>query len=546
MTKPKPNASLLEAERQLLAAKRLLAAQKSRENFLDFVQLMMPDPEHLDRPDRSRFEVAPHHRLLSEALEKVERGEILRLCISLAPRHGKSEMCSRMFPSWFIGKDPYRQVILAGASGDFATAEFGRKIKNIVTSPMYRQVFPKTSLYGGSKSVENLVFTEGGNIKSIGKGAQVVGRGADLLVIDDPISGIEEAMSPAEREKLWNWFTADAMSRLMPGGRVIVIHQRWHNSDLIGRLVDPECPDYDPEVASKWTHIKLPAVIDSPNLSEALGIPLEIQTDPEITAQFGTAPVSALWPSRFGLKFFAELRRQNPKSFEALYRGTPRLEEGEFFKGEWLKGYKAHELPKNLRKYMAGDFAVSTRQTADKTCLIPVGVDEDGIIWILPDVVWRRMDAEDTVEAIISMIQRHNPLYFWAEKGHISQSIGPFLRKRMMEENANCSIVEKTPSRDKMTRAQAFNALVSLGRVRFPTFAPWWRDAETEILRFPEGSHDDFVDCAAWIGIGLSMQVNAPKIKPRDTGPREGTLGWVKSATKWEEKQKRLAFAEGF
>jgi predicted phage terminase large subunit-like protein len=332
----------------------------------------------------------------------------------------------------------------------------------------------------------------------------------------------------------------------MPGGRVIVIHQRWHNSDLIGRLVDPECPEYDPEIASKWTHVKLPAVIDSPNLAEALGIPLEVQTDPEITAQFGTDPVSALWPERFGLKFFAELRRQNPKSFESLYRGTPRLDDGEFFKAEWFKAYKAHELPKNLRKYLAGDFAVSTRQTADKTCLLPCGVDEDGVIWILPDVVWRRMDSETTTEAIIELIKRHSPLFFWAEKGHISQSIGPFLRKRMQEDGAVCNIVEKTPAKDKMTRAQAFNALVSLGRVRFPTFAPWWRDAETELLRFPEGGHDDFVDAAAWLGIGLSMLVSAQASKPKSKGPSECSLDWVKYSTKWESKQKRLGASDGF
>jgi predicted phage terminase large subunit-like protein len=546
VTKKPDNQEIAAYQKKVAAAKRLLAAQKSRTSFLDFARLMMPDIEDVDNPDKSRFLVAPHHRLLAEALEKVSRGEILRLCISLAPRHGKSEMCSRLFPAWFLGQDPYRQIILAGASGDFATAEFGRKIKSIVTSPMYRQVFPKASLHGGSKSVENLVFTEGGNIKSIGKGAQVVGRGADLLVIDDPISGLEEAMSPSEREKLWGWFTSDAMSRLMPGGRVIVIHQRWHNSDLIGRLVDPECPEYDPEIASKWTHVKLPAVIDSENLSTALGIPLAVQTDPEITAQFGTNPISALWPERFGLKFFAELRRQNPKSFEALYRGTPRLEEGNFFKGEWFKGYKPHELPRNLRTYMAGDFAVSTKQTADKTCLIPVGVDEQGTVWVLPDVVWRRMDAEATVEAIIDMVKRHKPLYFWAEKGHISQSLGPFLRKRMQEEGANCAIVEKTPVKDKLTRAQSFNALVSLGRVRFPTFAPWWRDAEAEMLRFPEAAHDDFVDCAAWLGIGIAMQTKASKPRQKDTGPREGTLAWIKGASKWEAKQKRLAMADGF
>ncbi len=813
------------------AAERVLRVKKAATNILEFIQLMMPDPTDPDDNSKSRFEIAPHHRLMAEALEKVAKGEILRLCISVAPRHGKSEMFSRMFPAWFLGQDPYRQVIVAGASTEFATTEFGRKIKHIVTSPMYRQVFPLASLDGGSASVENLVFTEGGNIKSIGKGAQVVGRGADCvvgdtllvtnlgeipiknivesptsykvlsfneqtkapefrdvtafasrstawiyrittttgrvvevtgehpiyngqsytkadslapgdtvllslrggsnqgcgrlseessegaqgvllykslcvpplqrearqdrealprvresnldseggqhllhsrvpcddaaeaqsrdesevghdtvsslrngdtandscvhskdllegvyeqgafraderqgelklhartcrvstpipglsecvakvgsdhsetrppqvcdlrlgreiartscglqppeqleeesgcylpslplgtsrsgafstqtdtvalverirrdcpvfniqvegnenffangvlthncLICDDVISGIEEANSPSERQKLWDWFTTDAMSRLMPGGRVIVIHQRWHNSDLIGRLVDKDCPDYDPKIAKLWTHIKLPAVIENPKLAEALGIPLEVQTDPDIVDQFGDQPIAPLWGSRYGLKFLSEIRRPNPKRFEALYRGTPRLDDGEFFKAAFFKPYKANELPTNLRKYMAGDFAVSTKQRADKTCIVPAGVDEDGTIWILPDVVWRRMSTDATVDAIIALIKRHKPLFFWAEKGHISQSFGPFLKKQMRAEKAFCSIIEKTPSKDKLTRAQAFQAMCSMEQVRFPTFAPWWKEAEAELLRFDGqgGGHDDF------------------------------------------------------
>jgi predicted phage terminase large subunit-like protein len=877
----------------LLAAQRMLHIKRSQVNVLDFIRLMMPDTEDPDDVTKSRFLIAPHHRLLAEALQKVADGSLKRLCISLSPRHGKSEMFSRMFPAWFLGKNPRAQVIVAGASTDFAVSEFGRKIKQIMTSPMYAQVFPNASLDGGSASVENLVTTEGGNIKSIGKGAQIIGRGADCvvgstlittnlgmipikdllfsssshkvlcyneqtkatefrsikaiasrcatwiyritthsgrvlevtgehpiyngetyikadslaagdrlllslpvadhktsgglqktrferalgvllheslrlsslqretgearetlsrgvrnssidkasegdvllagvqgspicetagreegphvgevwnssmpslrgdyrtetsnpqsegvlesvceqgtrradvgeresgihprsrqnsvllerdasrlgspreentssrrgamrsmrsksarstfgraphrfepvqqryyqprdvvrplshfiarggafqtqedfvsvvervrqdcpvynlqveehenffangilthncLICDDLVAGIDEANSPTERQKLWDWFTTDAMSRLMPGGRVVVIHQRWHNSDLIGRLVDPDCPEYDPRVAKLWTHIKLPAVIDSPKIAEALGIELKAQTDPDIVDQFGEKPIAALWQDRYPLAFLAEMKRPNARRFEALYQGRPRLDEGNFFKLEWLRPYRPEDLPKNLRKYLAVDFAISTKQTADKTCIVAAGVDDQGIVWILPNIFWERSNADGIVSGLLSAMKLHKPLMVWAEKGHISQSLGPVIRKRMIEENTFCAIVDRTPVRDKLTRAQAFNAMCAMGRVRFPVFAHWWRDAESEILRFPEGARDDLIDALAWLGSGLQQLVPASQLKPAQHSgtPKTGTLAWVKQSSASEERRKRSAFSQGF
>jgi predicted phage terminase large subunit-like protein len=368
------------------------------------------------------------------------------------------------------------------------------------------------------------------------------------LICDDLVAGIDEANSPAERQKLWDWFTTDAMSRLMPGGRVVVIHQRWHNSDLIGRLVDPDCPEYDPRVAKLWTHIKLPAVIDSPKIAEALGIELKAQTDPDIVDQFGEKPIAALWQDRYPLAFLAEMKRPNARRFEALYQGRPRLDEGNFFKLEWLRPYRPEDLPKNLRKYLAVDFAISTKQTADKTCIVAAGVDDQGIVWILPNIFWERSNADGIVSGLLSAMKQHKPLMVWAEKGHISQSLGPVIRKRMIEENTFCAIVDRTPVRDKLTRAQAFNAMCAMGRVRFPVFAHWWRDAESELLRFPEGAHDDFVDSVSWLGSGLQQLVPASALKPAQHHgtPKTGTLAWVKQSSASEERRKRSAFSQGF
>jgi predicted phage terminase large subunit-like protein len=543
----KQRAQMLESQQmQLKAAKRLLKAKKAHSTFLDFVEFMMPEPADPDDSEKSRFDVAPHHRLLAEALEKVERGEILRLIISMPPRHGKSEMCTRMFPAWFLGKDPYRQIALVGASETFAQDEFGRKIRNYVVSPQYLQVFPRASMTRGSKGVGNIVFNEGGNIKSIGKGGQLVGRGADLLVVDDPYANSEEALSDNERKKLWQWFTSDAMSRLMPGGRIIIIHQRWHSDDLTGRIMDPQHPDHDPEIAAKWTHLVIPAVIDSKPLADAFGVVLEKQHDKDVVAQFGEKPIRALWPERFGLKFFAELRRQNPRSFNALYQADPILDEGDYFKAEWLKEYHGPP-PRNLRKYSASDHAVSEAQSADSSCFGTVGVDENDEIWVMPDLFWEQAAADKAVDEWIGIMKRHKPMFWWAEKGHISKSIGPFLRKRMREEKTYGAIIEMTPVKDKQTRARSIQGRMAMGMVHFPASAPWWQKARTELLRFPHAKNDDFVDFMSWIGIGLDTQVAAQRTsEPISDRPRSGTLAWVKEGSRRRDRELSMRRAGGF
>jgi predicted phage terminase large subunit-like protein len=544
----RPDAAQVEAySRTVKAAERMLRLRQAQTNFISFAQMMMPDLLEPEDHTKSRFQVAAHHRVIADALEKVQRGEILRLCISLPPRHGKTEMATRMFPAWFLGKNPYSQVILAGASGEFAESEFGRKIKAIVQSPQFKQVFPLASLGGGSKAVGNIVFKEGGNIKSIGKGAQVVGRGADLFVLDDPYANAEEAESPTERKKLWEWFTSDAMSRLMPGGRFVIIHQRFHEDDVIGRLTDPKHPNYDPEIAAKWTHLNLPAVIDNPKLAEVFDVELKPSDNPDVVSQFGLKPIAPLWPDWYGLEFFAELKRQNAKKFSALYMGNPAPEDGDYFKKEWLVTYKPDELPVNLRKYSAGDFAVSTAQSADETVVGSVGVDDVGDLWILPEIFWGRHPADETVDGMVDIIRRDKPIFMWAENGHISKSIGPFLNKRLLEEQLYCAIIEMTPSKDKQTRARSIQGRMAMRRVHFPEFAWWWEKAKQQLLKFPAATHDDFVDFISWIGIGLGSQVNAARAtNNNDKQPESGTLAWVKMADQHRRERALAAHNGGF
>lgn len=521
-------AALAEYEKTIVAAKRRLRLTKASQDLIDFSCLMMPDPTDPDNSDISRYLPSKHHRVIAAALQEVERGNILRLIITMPPRAGKSELASKKFIPWLLGRDPYRHVIFATYNETFAE-DTGRAVRDCMKTKLYRQAFPSCGLRPGSAAADRVQTNEGGIAAFVGVGGSITGRGADFLLIDDPVKDREQADSPTERNKQWEWFTQVAMTRLMTAGsRVVIIMTRWHEDDLIGRITDPSNPCYNEQEARNWKILALPAIAQ--------------ENDP-----MGRTPGESLWPERFPVEFLENARRLNPRGFSALYQGKPTPEDGEFFKKEYLKTYKADELPKNLRIYCASDHAVSTKQDRDPTVLLAAGVDEDGVIWVLPDLWWRREQTDKVVEAMIAMMKRHKPLFWWAESGHISKAIGPFLRKRMIEQDAYCSIIEMTPVKDKQTRAQSIQAMSSLGRVRFPSFATWWPDAEQELLKFPASRHDDFVDALAWIGLGLNLQHRAsPVIAPVPSGPRPGTIAWVKNQTRRSEASKRLAYRDGF
>lgn len=511
------------AEMQLKATRRLLATKKAKDSLIEFVRLMMPSPEDPDSACLSRYIVATHHQVLAAALEAVERGELPRLIITLPPRHGKSQIASKAFPAWFMGRDPYRQLIVASYSAEMAE-DFGRTVREYMQTPTYQQIFPGCSLRKGGAASDRVETKEGGIGVFVGAGGALTGRGADVLLIDDPVKHREDANSATMRDKLWGWFTDVAMTRLMGGmGRVVIIQTRWHEDDLVGRLTDPTNRHYNAENAAMWKIIAFPALAE----------------DDDIMGRKRDEP---LWPERITFKFLDSQRRLSPKGFAALYQGRPAPEDGDFFKKEWMTTYQPNELPRNLRKYCSSDHAVSLAQDRDPTVLIPCGVDEEGTIWILPDVWWRRAETDDVVDAMMELMSQHKPLIWWAERGHISKAIGPFLRKRMQEEAVYCAIDEVVPVKDKQTRAQSIQGRMSMGKVRFPGFSPWWEAARQQMLTFPAGKNDDFVDAIAYIGLGLGRMATATAPRKPINTARVGSIEWVKASsiqTKHQSEMKK-------
>jgi len=528
-------------ERELELLLRLQRARECQHDLLKFTQFTMPDPEDPNDINRSRYEATKVHRVLAATLDSFFEDRLLfadgsvcdYLIVALPPRIGKTELCTKRTTAKYLGKYPAQHVAVAAYS-DTLAQEFGGETRAIMHTPQFKQVFPAFKLRRGGNAKDNLETVDGGRALFVGRGGALTGRGANVLIVDDLYKDFEEARSKAYRDQTWNWFVNVAMTRLMKrrlsdgrmsNAKVLVVMTRWHSDDIIGRLTDPRNDNYigDSE-ASQWKIIRLPAFAED--------------NDP-----LGRKPGELLWPERFDERRLRSQRNLNPLTFEALYQQRPTVADGVLFRRETFQFYD--KLPENLRFYAASDHAVGTNQRNDPSCLIKVGVDAQDNIYIV-DADWRRMPTDVAVEAMLTMAGGSmRPLLWWAERGHISKSIGPFLRKRMQETSTYINLVEVTPATDKEQRAQSIAARVAMGKVYFPRNAVWTERAVNELLAFPNGNHDDFVDALAYIGLGLESQYGR-KTPAKPKAPEYGTLAYLKANDKAVKEREARAWRGGF
>jgi predicted phage terminase large subunit-like protein len=273
---------------------------------------------------------------------------------------------------------------------------------------------------------------------------------------------------------------------------------RWHEDDLVGRLTDPENPHYLKAEARKWKIIDLPALAEQDDmLGRTLGEPL--------------------WPERFSAEWLNDRRTADPDGFSALYQGRPTVKEGSFFTTSMILEYDpATDLPprEEMEFYCTADLAVSINQNNDRTCLLTVGVDKHDNIYVMPDLVWTRIQADQIVEQMCRLMKTHDPVALFSEHGQITNTLGPFLRKRMAELDIHTHVSEIAPRGDKQSRAQAIMGRMAMGKVFFPRTAPWFQRAKEEMLKFPKSSRDDFVDALAYIGMALNQLRTGTKADP--------------------------------
>lgn len=538
-------ATLTDEEVRQLEAYKAAAGQRecyarARTDFLAFCRLMTPDRNAPTDVTRTEFMEPAHIRLIAEALTRIANGTLFRLIVTMPPRHGKSETITRLFPCFYVGRDPTREVILASYNQDFAERSFGKKIQRIMNSPRYLEVFPRAGFEGGSKAVDSMMLAEGGHIMSAGRGGSITGLGAHLFVIDDPLKNQSEAESETILSDLWEWFTKTAITRLYAIGAMIIVATRWNEDDLIGRLTDPEHPEYDPSIAKGWTVLHLPAIFE--------------QEHSKIAKALGKKVGDTLWPEMgFDRAYMEEHRKLSEQAFSSLYQGDPSPMDGDQFKVDWLVEHKDPDSPVNgkrwpkkedLNFYGASDHGVSLKTRADPTVIGCVGVDENHEIWVMPDLEWDKMPTDKTVDAIIAKIKFYKPFTWWLEDELISKSFGPFLFKRIAEERAYYTVIDPSnPGKDKVKRAQSIRGLMAYKRVHFPAWAHWWRPARKQLLNFPNGAQDDFVDWLSWIGTGIMKMAPGEPVTEGVIPPHQipGTIAWIKHQTARQERTQRRA-----
>ena len=453
------------------AAQEILARDNAAERLIDFATYTFP-----------QYQVAEHHRLIAETLERVESGEIDRLLVSMPPRSGKSELVTKRFPAWYLGRNPDRQVITASYNSDLA-GDFGRQVRNIFRQKEFQNVF-SVRLAEDSQAANRWNTEQGGSYVAAGVGTAITGRGAHLLLIDDPIKDREEAESESRRELVWNWFTSTAYTRLMPKGAIVVIQTRWHEDDLTGRLIEAEAKGGD-----RYHKLILPAI-----LSDG----------------------SALWPERYPVEVLHRIRTAiGPRDWSALYQQEPTPDDGTFFLKGWF--LRHGHVPEGLHLYGCSDYAV-TEGGGDYTEHGVFGVDKAGRIYQVD--WWHGQTASDEwIERKLEMIRRHRPICWFGEAGVIQRAVEPMLRRRMLETGTRCRMEWLPSISDKASRARGFQARAAMGEVSL-------RDDEIgervlkQLLTFPAGKHDDAVDVCGMIGRALDSAhpaiVSRPEVRQKD------------------------------
>lgn len=428
--------------------------------------------------------------------------------IFMPPRHGKSELASRSFPAWFLGRNPDKQIIASSYNSELA-GDFGREVRNIVGSPEYRAVF-QTTLSTDSQAADRWHTNNGGSYVAAGVGTAITGRGAHIFLIDDPVKDREEADSDLKRKRVKDWYTSTAYTRLMPGGAVIIIQTRWHIDDLSGWLLDEQAKG-----GEKWDVLSLPA----------------------ITAD------GALWPEWYSLERLSEIKNViGPRDWSALYQQSPTPDGGGAFKREWMRYYDEtpDDIAPSCNKYILVDAANEKRKSSDYTAVWVVGVAEDGNYYVL-DMYRDRMNLTERANLVMRLHRKWKPRQTRYERYGLMADV-QHIKVIQGQQNYRFEITEvggQTPKNDRIKR---LIPLFEQGLVYFPqsmhrtdsegkTHDLVQVFLEEEMLAFPVGRHDDMIDALARIAepehpITWPLQPEQPK--PYDRYKRErSTSAWA-------------------
>ena len=505
-----------EKNRKLQARQELAKRELARRHLLAFI--LRNEPNYM---------AGWVHKVICEELmqfsQDVVDGKAPRLMLTMPPRHGKSMIASQYFPAWHMGNHPSHEFINTSYAQSLQM-DFSRKVQELVRSQDYRLLFDGLRITKNNEAVERWGLSDkdgertGGGLLAAGVGGPITGRGAHILLVDDPVKNREEADSQTIREQAKGWYSSTAYTRLAPGGGVLIIQTRWHDDDLAGWLLnemaeaEKELRDTGvyPEEADRWRVIDFPA----------------IATEDEKYRKKG----EALHNERYPIGALKKIKRTlAPRDWAALYQQNPQVEEGAYFEKKMVRYYESNP-PKYMDIYCAGDLAIAKNEQADFSVFLVAGVDEHENIYML-DEFRGRWNAEEIVDVMFKIHKIWKPRRFGLEKGHISQTMDSFLQRRIRDAKLYELIIEelKPGKRDKELRARPIQGLMAHGKVLWPQGALWVPDYINELLRFPNGVKDDRVDAAAWMGQMLATQtyIGTGRPKKQDKSWKKKLRGYV-------------------
>ena len=430
--------------------------EEARDGFMPFIKRVWP-----------AFIEGRHHKIMGDAFERVARGELKRLIINMPPRHTKSEFASYLLPAWFLGRFPDKKIIQTAHTAELSVG-FGRKVRNLVDSDDYKTVFPNMGLRADSKAAGRWSTSKGGEYFAIGVGGAVTGKGADLLIIDDPHSEQEgQSADPSVFDKVYEWYTSGPRQRLQPGGAIIVVMTRWHKRDLTGQIVKSSVQRAGTD---EWEVIEFPAIMPSGK---------------------------SLWPQFWPLEELESLRNELPApKWNAQYQQNPTSEEGALVKREWWREWEQDTPPPCEFIIQSWDTAFLKTQRSDYSACTTWGVfyhpDDNGETQaniILLDALKERLEFPELKKKAYEYYE------YWEPDACIVEAKAAGTPLIFELRAMGILVSEYTPSRgnDKIARVNAVADLFASGNVWRPN-TRFAEEVVEEFAAFPAGEHDDLVD----------------------------------------------------
>ena len=423
--------------------------QKVHEDFLTFVKSMWPD-----------FIQGSHHKKIADQFNRLAEGKINRLIINMPPRHTKSEFASFLLPAWMIGRNPKLKIIQTTHTTELAV-RFGRKAKHLIDSPDYKRFF-KTTLREDSQAAGRWETDQGGEYFAAGVGSAITGRGADLLIIDDPHSE-QDAMNPEALERAYEWYTSGPRQRLQPGGKIVVVMTRWSLKDLTGSLIGAQ----KGIKSDQWEMIEFPAILPDEK------------------------PV---WPEYWKLSELESVKASlSIQKWNAQWMQNPTSEEGSIIKRDWWRKWDKDYIPELYHVIQSYDTAFLKKETADYSAITTWGVfypnPDSGPNLILLDAVKERLEFPELRRRALEQY------HYWKPESVVIESKASGLPLTYELRKMGIPVINFTPSKgnDKHSRINAVAPLFESGQIWAPE-ASFAEEVIEECAAFPFGDHDDLVD----------------------------------------------------